>query len=243
MAFRDKFVFMIKNKESIGILGGMGPEATALFYQNVVKQCQVQYGARNDEDYPEMFIYNLPIPPVIDAIKERNKTLSLLTSGIEKLKNIGSDFIVIPCNTVHFFYDELVSNSNLPILNIIKETAKKIIDRKIKSVGLMATTSSINNNLYQKIFSNYGIEILLPERQNKINEIVTNILSGDKKEVDKDTLIEISKSLISSGAEGIILGCTELPIILNQNDVGFELFDSIGILAESTVKKALKILK
>jgi aspartate racemase len=232
---------MIKDKRSIGILGGMGPEATALFYQAVIEECQQQYGAKNDEDYPEIFICSLPIPSPIINFKESNKILPMLIDGIDKLKMVGANFVSIPCNTVHFFYDDLVSDQDIPIINMIEETAKKLNLKKIKSIGLLATTSTISNRLYQKVFEKFGIEIFIPENQDMITQIILNILAGNKNQGDKNTLIKIGRSLIDYGAEGIVLGCTELPILINKKDVEFELFDTLKILAEVSVEKALGI--
>ncbi|MBI2675925.1 MAG: aspartate/glutamate racemase family protein [Candidatus Aenigmarchaeota archaeon] len=104
----------------------MGPESTAIFYQSVILQCQKQYHAQYDEDYPEIFIYNLPIPDVVEGIRSPSKILPVLIKGIRKLESIGVDFIAVPCNTVQYFFEDMRKSCSIPILNIIEETAKKV---------------------------------------------------------------------------------------------------------------------
>lgn len=227
-------------KKIIGILGGMGPASTAIFYQNIIRQCQKQYGAQYDEDYPEIFIYNLPIPDVVKGIKNPSKILPILIKGIKKLEAIGVDFITIPCNTVQYFYEDLKRNVSIPVLNIVEEVAKKVKLNNYKKVGLLATITTIENKIYDKILNKSGIEIILPERQEQITSIILNILAGKKLESDKAKLKTIIEKMKKSGAETIILGCTDISILLNQKDVDIELFDSNEILAEVTVKYAIK---
>ena len=227
---------IIMNKKIIGILGGMGPESTAMFYQSVIQQCQKQYGAQYDEDYPEIFIYNLPIPNVVEGIKKPSKILPILIRGIKKLEYIGVDFIAIPCNTVQYFYDNLRKSISVSLLNIVEETAKKIKSENYKRVGLLATITTIENKIYERILTKFGIKTIAPEEQNKVTKIILNILAGKKLESDKLELMKIIGNMKQSGAEAIILGCTDIPALLTQKDINIELFDSIEILAEATVK-------
>jgi len=227
------------NKKIIGILGGMGPESTAMFYQSVIQQCQKQYGAQYDEDYPEIFIYNLPIPNVVEGIKKPSKILPILIKGIRKLEYIGVDFIVIPCNTVQYFYDNLRKSISVPLLNIVEETAKKIKSKSYKRVGLLATITTIENKIYERILTKFEIETIVPEEQNKVTKIILNILAGKKLESDKLELMKIIGNMEQSGAEAVILGCTDIPALLTQKDINIELFDSNEVLAEATVKYAV----
>ncbi len=227
-------------KKIIGVLGGMGPESTAIFYHELIIQCQKQYGAKYDEDYPEIFIYNLPIPDVVEGLKTPEKTLKVLVRGAKKVESIGVGFLVIPCNTAHYFFDGIKKEISIPFLSIIEETAKKIKSKKYKKVGLLATETTINSKIYDKIFTDYGIGIIVPKEQDKVTKIILNILAGKKLEKDKQDLKKIIEMLKNKGAEAIVLGCTDLPILLKPEEIDLEAFDTIEILAESAIKYATK---
>ena len=217
----------------------MGPEATALFYLSLIRQCQKQYGARFDWDYPEMFIYNLPIPDVVKGIKKPIKTLAYLVKGAKKLESIGADFIVMPCNTATYFYKDIIKEISIPFLSIVNEAAKEIKLRNYKKVGLLATKTTIENKIYEEDFEKSGIKLIAPKKPEEVNKVILNILAGKKLEKDRNVLKKIAKELEERGAEAIVLGCTDLPIILRQKDLNIKIFDTVEILAKSTIKFAL----
>jgi len=227
-------------KRVIGVLGGMGPESTAIFYHELILQCQKQYKAQYDKDYPEMFIYNLPIPDIVEGLKNPKKILPILIKGAKKLETIGVDFLVMPCNTAHYFFDDVKKEVSIPFLSIIEETAKKVKSKKYKKVGLLATETTIKYKIYNQIFNEYGIDIVVPKEQDKLTKIILNILAGKKLEKDKNELKKIIKELKNNGIKAIILGCTDLPILLKPEEIDLEAFDTIEVLAESTIKYAVK---
>jgi aspartate racemase len=226
-------------KKIIGVLGGMGPESTAIFYHELIIQCQRQYGAKDDEDYPEMFIYNLPIPDVVEGLKTPEKTLQVLVNGAKKLESIGVDFLVMPCNTAHYFHAEIQKEISIPFLSITQETARKVQLKKYRRVGLLATSTTTENKLYQKDFDAAGIRVIIPKDQQRVTEVIRNILAGKKLEEDREGLKRIIEKLRLDGAEAIILGCTDLPILFTQKDTAIEIFDTVEVLAEATIRFAL----
>ena len=225
--------------KTIGVLGGMGPESTAIFYRQIILECQKQYGAQYDEDYPEMLIYNLPIPDVVEGLKDQSKTLAMLVEGSRKLESIGVDFLVMPCGSAHYFYGDVKKQLSIPFLSIVKETAKKVKSRGHTKVGLLATKTTIDHGVYNAELNGQGIEVIAPREQDKLTEIILNILAGKKLGSDKQELLRIISTLKSNGAQAIILGCTDLPALLDDKDVDLELFDATKILAEATVKYAM----
>ncbi|MEK7171277.1 MAG: amino acid racemase [Patescibacteria group bacterium] len=227
-------------KKIIGILGGMGPESTAIFYQAIIKQCQKQYGAKYDEDYPEIFIYNLPIPNIVDGLKKPEETLKMLVEGANKIDSIGVDFMVMPCNTAHYFYPGMAKSISMPFICIFLATAKKIKSEGYRKVGFLATETTIEYKSFDKDFEKNGIELILPDErdQKKLTKIIFNILAGKKLKKDKRQLQQIIKNLKRKGAEAIVLACTDIPILLKQEDADIKIFDTVEILAESTVKYA-----
>ncbi len=229
------------NKKIIGVLGGMGPESTAIFYHAVIQQCQKQYGAQYDEDYPEIFIYNLPIPDVVEGLNRPDDTLAMLIKGAQKINSIGVDFMVMPCNTAHYFYPGMAKSITIPFICIFLATAKKIKSNGYKKVGFLATETTIKYKSYDKDFEKNDIELILPEQgeQEKLTKIIMNILAGRKLDTDKNTLKEIIEHLKEKGAEAIVLACTDLPILLKKEDVDIEVFDTVEILAEATVQYSI----
>ena len=165
-------------KKIIGVLGGMSPEATVNFYQELIKQCRKQYGAEYDKDFPEIFIYNLPIPNIFEQVGSSKKVLKILVNGIKKLESIGVDFIVMPCNTAHYFYEDIKKEILIPFLSITEETAKKIKSKKYGEIGLLATGTTIQSKIFNKDFDKLGIKLIIPEEQDKVTSIADHILTG-----------------------------------------------------------------
>ncbi len=219
--------------KKIGILGGMGPESTALFYMEVIRECQQQLHCKNDGDYPEIIVCSIPIPDIIGGINNWEETAAQLEYGLKKLENAGAEIIAVPCNTVQVFYDKMQKSTKVPILNIIVETLCSIQKEGFETAGLLCTETTSKAWLYQKFGKSKNIKIRLPENQEEINEIIRNVLEGKKVESDKEKL----KAIISSlDADCVILGCTDLPVIISQADTETRLFDSIKELAKATVQ-------
>lgn len=246
-----------KSKKIIGVLGGMGPESSAIFYQALIRECQRQYGAKYDEDYPEIFIYNLPIPDIVEGLKEPEKTLEMLVAGARKMQSIGVDFIVMPCNTAHYFYPGMAKSIDIPFICIFLAAAKKIAANGYRKIGFLATKTTVQYKSYDRDFEKNGIELVLPDDgdQRKLTRIILNILAGKKLLEDKNDLLAIIERLKKRGAEAVLLACTDLPIlfsgecvfpddnklcdfILQRDRLDIELFDTVDILAEATVQYA-----
>ncbi|MBI4163373.1 MAG: amino acid racemase, partial [Candidatus Aenigmarchaeota archaeon] len=135
----------MKKYKKIGVIGGMGPESTIIFYQEIVRVFQNKFNAKYDSDYPEMMISNLPIPDVVENLQNPNAIIEMIKENSKKLESAGMDFIAIPCNTVNLFYDMFSRSVSIPILNIIEETVKKVKSAGYKKVGLLATETTIKN--------------------------------------------------------------------------------------------------
>ncbi|MFH1089826.1 MAG: amino acid racemase [Candidatus Uhrbacteria bacterium] len=228
-------------KKIIGVLGGMGPESTAIFYHALIQQCQKQYGVQYDSDYPEIFIYNLPIPDVVEGLTKPEETLAALIGGAQKINSIGVDFMVMPCNTAHYFYPGMAKAISIPFICIFLATAKKIKSRGYTKVGFLSTETTVKYKSYDKDFEKNGIELVLPESDDKesLTKIIMNILAGRKLDSDKEVLKQIIERLKTRGAKAIVLACTDLPILLKQEDVDIEVFDTVEILAEATIQYSI----
>ncbi|MDP6670899.1 MAG: amino acid racemase [archaeon] len=232
--------FTNRPTKTIGVLGGMGPEATALFYQLLIEQCQKQYGAQLDEDYPEILIYNLPIPNILKGINEGDRVLNCLVGGAKRLESADVDFLVMPCNTATYFYEEIVKEIFIPFLSIVAETAKRIKSQGCKRVGLLATETTVQTGLYFTELEKNGVKLITPKNQAVVDQAILNVLAGKKLAQDKKALGRIVQEMEKRGAKGIVLGCTELPILVKQEDLNIRVFNSLEILAEATINYSMQ---
>ncbi len=224
----------------IGILGGMGPEATADFFAKIIALTP----AKSDQDHPRIIIDNNPkIPDRTEAILTANEALlPILVKTARNLERAGVDFIVIPCNTAHYFYEDLAKEISLPILHMIREvvSAVKTSLPECKRVGLLATTGTITSNLYQKDFQKEGIEVIAPDSQGQaeVMDAILKIKAGQGKDMARKQLIKAGNLLIERKAQALILGCTDIPLVIKTTDFAVPVFDSNIVLAEATVKFA-----
>jgi aspartate racemase len=230
-------------KKTIGILGGMGPEATAYMYSLIIKHTQV----RKDQDHIRVFINSNPeIPPRTDAILKRGPSpVPYLIEGIERLKNAGVDFVIMPCVTAHYFMPEVLAQIDVPFLSLIDEAfdwAKETISG-LKKVGLLSSTGTQVSRLFQNKFGEAGIEVIVPEgeEQQAVMETIfgtKGIKAGFISGRSKQFIVIAAEKLIAKGAEAIIAGCTELPLVLKASDIFVPLIEPMDILARKSILEA-----
>lgn len=227
-----------KNK-IIGVLGGMGPDATVDLFQKIVAKTS----AEKDQDHYKLLIYNNPqIPDRTAAILEDGENpLPALIASAKKLEKGKADFLVMPCNTAHYYYEDLTKNINIEIVNMIEETAKKASEHSenIKKMALMGTRGVMKSKIYHKALKKFDIEVVEPSNKNmdKTMEVIYAIKSGKQDSKRQRELTKIAVELLEKGAEGLILGCTELPLLFDEESFDYPLFISQEILAERAVEK------
>lgn len=222
----------------IGILGGMGPRSTAPFIDAVVDQCQKIYGATLDEEFPRMMILSLPTPFYIDRPIDHELMSRTIQGGLKQLELSGADYIAMPCNSAHAYYDELVSSISIPLLNIISETLSDLDSSG--AVTLIGTQGTFDSELYQSGFQSAGLEFIFQHKwQSEINEIISFIKSGQVKDNAcmhwNALLAELSKHHVKQA----VIACTDLNAVLpySKGDIAF--IDSTDSLAKATVNKYL----
>ena len=234
---------MANKHKTIGVLGGMGPEASANLYSKIIKYAQYKYNAVQDFDYPPIIIYSLPLLGFDETgIVDEKLVKQQLIDGVKKLESAGCDLIIIGCNTVHIFYDEMQAAIKIPILNIVEETKKRVKEFGYKKVGLFASESTSKSKLYQKKFAEDNIEIISPnEKQQKIlNKVIEHVMGGNQKIDDVIALKGVARDYLRQGAEAVVMGCTEIPLAINQSHTDIKLFDTIEIIVQSAVDFSLK---
>jgi len=226
-----------KYAAKLGILGGMGPEATASLYLNIIRRCQRELDAKYNSDFPPIIINSFPVPDGrmwkgFDEIEVKRA----LADSVKLLEKAGVDFIAIPCNSAHHFLHVMQKAVHVPILSIVDETAEKIKKRRIKKVLLLATKFTANRQIYDKSLADREITLIKPRsgQQDIINDITIRVESGRRNKADKTKLINIIEELKEkTGIQGVIGGCTEIPLLIKSKDISVPLFDTIDILAAS----------
>ncbi len=227
----------------IGILGGMGPEATLDCYSKIIKSTP----AKSDQDHLRVIIDSNPKVPDRTAaiIGEGKSPVPALVQGCRALRGAGADFIIIPCVSAHFFIEEVRQQTRIPILSIFDVVAETLANDhpQIKTVGLMGTTGTISGGLFQKRLAAEGIKTIVPDdiHQSKIMKAIYDIknsLSARSRAQIAADLIATAEELISNGARGIVAGCTEIPLALKQEHLSVPYFDALSILARAAVFEA-----
>jgi len=224
--------------KKIGILGGMSYESTIKYYDLILKKYYDKY---NDYNYPEILIYSLNFQKVIDYElgNDKLKYLDYLMSGINSLQKGGADFIIMAANSPHAVYDDLITKTNLPILSIVEATAKKALKMDLSKLLLIGIKFTMQSSFYQRIFENSNMEVVTPVdiEQDLIDQIIFDeLVIGKFKNESKQKLLEI---IHNYNVEGVILGCTELPLIFHKNDTSIKLLDTIEIHVEAALKYAM----
>ncbi|MBT4824543.1 amino acid racemase [Candidatus Woesearchaeota archaeon] len=211
----------IRNQKfkKIGIIGGMGPEATADLYLKIIKLFQEKFNAKYDTDFPEMYIINLPLPDVVEGQDEKSEVKeAMLIEAAKKLKLMGAEIITIQCNTASYYQGKIKKEIDVDVINIVEETSNQVKNLNLNKVGLIATEMTIKTKIYDKFLQGKEIRIPEKEQQQEITRIIMRILSGEKNENDKEFLYKLIEDLQSKGAERVILGCTDLPLLITDDE-------------------------
>ena len=228
--------------KTAGIIGGLGPETTSQFYLEVVFSCfRINKIAR-----PPLLIWSVPIEyqvesDLITKTTGEERYLPYLLDAARRLEGGGADFIVIPCNSVHIFIDDVRKAVKIPVLSIVEETAKFLKENSIKNIGLLATKTTIEKRIYQKVLFNNNISVTLPdeEEQSSIGTLINNLVLNRYDNEDRQELLKIIEKFNHKGLKKIVLACTDLQLLTPKLN-GLMIYDSMEILAKATVREILK---
>jgi aspartate racemase len=224
----------------IGILGGQGPEATLDLYRRIIQHTH----ARSDQEHFRTIIdCNPKTPNPNNAVTRGTQDPTrMLCATARNLERAGADFIVIPCNTVHIFLDAIRSSIHIPVYSIIDETIQTLLDEipHAHRVALLASPAVVATRLYTDRLEAQGIETLLPDEagEERVREVIFAVKSGDKGPAVKEKLMGVTSDLITRGAQAVILGCTELPLVLSPQDLSVPSIDTLDVLARAAVRLA-----
>lgn len=225
---------------TIGVLGGMGTRSTSPFLELLLDQCQEQYGAKYDTDYPHIIIYSLPTPFYIDRETDEEQLKKAIRNGVEKLQRCGVDVIGIPCNSAHSHFDFITENVKVPVLNIINETVKNI--QEGTKVSIFATEMTTKSGLYQEGIRRKNCECIFDENwHSELNHIILRIKTKQNMKTTKVLWQELVSKAEAKEVEQIIVACTDLNVVLDSRE-NIEYIDSSYSLARSLIKMYLKLV-
>lgn len=229
-------------KKKIGIVGGLSPESTVSYYLYITRTYAERFGSCA---YPEIIIYSVNLDNYHKwrSIDRWDLIVDDLVAAFKKLAGAGADFGLIATNTMHKVYDQVASAVDMPLINIIDETARHCRHSNLNTLGLLGTRYTMSDGFYQERLAHFDLKAVVPnqEQQEIVHRIIVEeLVRGRILEASRKEYVSIIDGLISRGARGIILGCTEIPLLVEQADVGIRLLDTAVIHAEAALIAATK---
>lgn len=227
--------------KSVGVIGGLGPETTAEFYLEVIFQCQKQ----NTEQRPSIVIASVPLPFEIERdLIERNvgkeRYIPFLVQEAQRLEKSGVDFLVMPCNSLHVFIEDIRQAVAIPVLSIVEETVSYLDAHGFKKVGLISTSATIANNVYETKFKEHGISYITPDglQRAQMDKIIQRLIAGQHLNSDRELIHTIIGELSEQDVDAVALACTDLQLLIPSSSK-VVVFDTMKVLAEATVAHIL----
>lgn len=227
--------------KTVGIIGGLGPETTAEFYLEIIFSSY----AKNKISRPAILIWNVPLPYKIEEdliIKSEGEEryIPFLIEAAQRLEKGGADFLVMPCNSLHIFIEDIRKAVKIPVLSILEETAKFLKQKLINEVGIIATSTTLKGKLYEKCLADVGIKQVTPDdfQQAKIGKIINNLVLNRHNNNDREEIQNIIDSFSGKGIKTVILACTDLQMLIPKHEEVM-IYDTMKVFAEATVEYLL----
>ena len=226
---------------TVGIIGGIGPESTIEYYRLIISS---YLDHEKDGNYPQIIINSINMKKMLDLIGENklDEVTDYLVAEIQKIAKAGADFALLASNTPHIVFNQINQTSPLPLISIVEATCEKAVSKGIERVGLFGTKFTMQGGFYDKIFYDHSIAVISPDEKDQdyihdkyMGELVKGIIRDDTK----TELLKIAHNLKENrGIEGLILGGTELPLILKEtDDIGIPFLDTTKIHVESIMER------
>ena len=227
--------------KKIGILGGMSPESTTLYYEHITRTYTARFG---NYGYPEILIYSVNFQKFVDWQHngQWNEAARAMAEALERLHLAGADFGLIATNTMHIVFDEVQRAVPMPLLSIVEATAEAIVGARLRSIGLLGTVFTMSERFFRDGLERSGITALVPElsEQQQMNRVIyEELCRGEIRPASRQLFLEIVERLRGRGAEGIVLGCTEIPLLLEPQHCDLPLFNTALLHAGQALNFAL----
>ena len=228
--------------KKIGILGGMSPESTTLYYEHIPRSYTARYG---DYGYPEILIYSVNFQKFVDWQHngQWHEAAREMAAALERLRLAGADFGLIATNTMHFVFDEVQRTVRMPLLSIVDATLEAIQAAGLRSVGLLGTVFTMREHFFRDGLERSGIVVLVPETddQLQVNEVIyAELCRGDIRPESRRLFLEIIERLHERSAQGIIVGCSEIPLLLQRQHCDLPLFNTALLHAGKALALAVQ---
>jgi aspartate racemase len=229
--------------KTIGLIGGMSWESSLEYYRMINELVKLELG---DLHSCKSIMYSVDFAEIelLQHNSQWEELSDIMIHAASSLEKAGADFIVICTNTMHKMADDVQNKISIPLLHIADTVSTEIVGMGLKKVALLGTRFTMEQDFYKgRIKDKYGIDVIVPNEEDKkvIHDVIyKELVKGIFKESSKKKYIEIIQKLIEQGAEGIILGCTEIPLLIKQQDVNIPIFDTASIHARAAVKYALE---
>ncbi|RUR77536.1 aspartate/glutamate racemase family protein [Chlorogloeopsis fritschii PCC 9212] len=229
--------------KTIGLVGGVSWESSAEYYRLINQEVKAKLGV---EHSAELLMYSLNFHPIIQLEHEErwDDIAALLTNVVQKIEQAGADFFLIASNTLHKVATVVQNNVGIPLVHIADATAEKIVESGVSSVGLLGTRFVMEQDFYKERFASYGISVIVPssESMNYVHQVIYKELClGKIHETSRQKLLSIIDNLQEAGATAIVLGNTELPLLIRPQDTIVKLFNTMLIHVQKAVTMALEV--
>ncbi len=230
--------------KTIGLLGGMSWESTLSYYKAINEGVKKELGGFHSA---KIVLYSVDFAEIeeFQNTGQWDKAGNLLAEAAKGVQCAGADFLLLCTNTMHNVVSQIEENIDIPVLHIADATAEELLRNDVKKAGLLGTKFTMEQDFYKnRIREKFGIEVIIPgeDERNAVNDIIYDELcQGIMNYTSEEKILEIIKSLREDGADAVILGCTEIPMIIGQEDTDIPLYDTTLIHADAAVKKALKV--
>jgi len=228
--------------KTIGLIGGMSWESSVEYYKLINEKVNKLLGGFHS---CKSIMYSVDFAE-IEKLQHQDKWEELnfiMADSAKKLEDAGADIIILCTNTMHLCSKAITDNISIPFLHIAEATGEEIVNRNVKKAGLLGTKFTMEKDLYRKILNKkFGIEIIIPddEERNTVHRIIyEELVQGQIKDESREIYKEIIGNMQKNGAEGVILGCTEIPLLISDSDVDIPVFNTTKLHAEKAVMRAL----
>ena len=228
--------------KTIGLLGGMSWESTVTYYQVINETVKESLGGLHSA---KILLYSVEFDEIerCQSLNQWEKSAEILGDAAKRLETAGADFIVICTNTMHKVAPDIQKQISVPLLHIAEATAEKLREAGIKRVGLLGTAYTMKEDFYSNVIQKAGIEVLIPDAEavETVNAIIfKELCRGEIREESKRKVLKLIEAFQAEGAQGVILGCTELGLLIHSKDTELPVFDTALIHARAAALEALK---
>jgi aspartate racemase len=211
------------------------------YYEYITRTYTERYG---DYGYPEILIYSVTFQPYVDwPVADRWDLVAQgLSEAAQRLEAAGTDFVLIATNTMHIVFDEVQASVRVPMLSLLDSVAEAIQAQGMDTVGLLGTRFTMEKGFYKEALGRKGISVLVPdfdERRYVNSVIYDELVAGQFRDESRDGYLAVIGRLAQRGAQGVILGCTEIPLLVSESDAKLPLFDTTTIHAEAALRYAI----